>query len=71
MKYLLKGGTVISGRETKRLDVLTEGEKIIRVGENLTAEDATVIDANGKLLFPGFIDGHTHFAHLSEKWRSS
>ena len=61
MKYLLKGGTVISGRETKRLDVLTEGEKIIRVGENLTAEDATVIDANGKLLFPGFIDGHTHF----------
>ena len=35
MKYLLKNGTVISGTGGKKLDVLVEGEKIIRVGESL------------------------------------
>ena len=44
-----------------REDVLIEGEKIIKVGQNLKAENAQVIDVSGKLLFPGFIDGHTHF----------
>ena len=42
-------------------DVLIDGEKIVKVGRNLEAEDAQVVDVNGKLLFPGFIDGHTHF----------
>ena len=31
------------------------------MGENLPAEGAEVLDLKGKLLFPGFIDGHTHF----------
>ena len=44
-----------------REDVLIDGEKIVKVGRNLEAEDAQVVDVNGKLLFPGFIDGHTHF----------
>ena len=44
-----------------REDVLIEGEKIIKVGQSLEAEDAQVVDVSGKLLFPGFIDGHTHF----------
>ena len=61
MKYLLKNGTVISGTGGKKLDVLVEGEKIIRVGESLFEQDAKVVDVTGKLLFPGFIDGHTHF----------
>ena len=41
--------------------MLVEGEKIIRVGESLFEQDAKVVDVTGKLLFPGFIDGHTHF----------
>ena len=61
MKYLLKNGTVVSGTETKKTDILIEGEKIAAVGENLPAEGAEVLDLKGKLLFPGFIDGHTHF----------
>ena len=58
---LLKNGTVVSGDMSVREDVLIEGEKIIKVGQNLKAENAQVIDVSGKLLFPGFIDGHTHF----------
>ena len=42
MKYLLKNGTVISGTGGKKLDVLVEGEKIIRVGESLFEQDAKV-----------------------------
>ena len=61
MKTLLKNGTVVSGDMSVTEDVLIDGEKIVKVGRNLEAEDAQVVDVNGKLLFPGFIDGHTHF----------
>ncbi len=61
MKYLLKNGTLVSGERSEKLDVLIEDEKIAAVGEALEADGAEVIDVSGKLLFPGFIDGHTHF----------
>lgn len=61
MKYLLKNGTVVTGEKSERLDILVEGEKIVQVGKNLPSKDAQEIDVSGKLLFPGFIDGHTHF----------
>ena len=61
MKYLLKNGTVVSGSSSEQLDVLTEDEKIIKVARDIQDEEATVIDVTGKFLFPGFIDGHTHF----------
>ena len=61
MKYLLKNGIVVSGEKSEQMDVLVEGEKIIQVGKNIPADGAEVIDVSGKLLFPGFIDGHTHF----------
>lgn len=62
MKYLFKGGTVVSGQEMKRQDILTEDEKIIAVEASIEDAKAQVIDAEGKLLFPGFIDAHTHMA---------
>lgn len=61
MKYLLKNGTVVTGEKSEQLDILVEGEKIVQVGKNLPSKDAQEIDVSGKLLFPGFIDGHTHF----------
>ena len=61
MGILLRGGSVVSGQGVRRADVLLEGEKIAAVGPDLPAGDAAVVDCVGKLLFPGFIDGHTHF----------
>ena len=62
---LLRGGTVVSAKESVSADVLVDGEKIVRVireGEDADVPaDAEVIDVSGKLLFPGFIDAHTHF----------
>ena len=61
MKYLLKGGTVVNGDGVRQADVLIDGETVSAVGTGLQAGDAAVVDVAGMLLFPGFIDAHTHF----------
>lgn len=61
MSILLRGGDVVSARGVERLDVLMEGGRIAAVGADLPAGPAQQVDCTGKLLFPGFIDGHTHF----------
>jgi adenine deaminase len=51
-------GEVLSGDT-----VLVKGDKIAYVGKNTgksIGHSTTVIDATGKTLVPGFIDGHTH-----------
>ena len=61
MKTLLKGGTIVSAAGSRVADLLIDGETIVQIGEHLSADGATVVDVSGKLLFPGFIDAHTHF----------
>ena len=61
MKYLLKNGTLVSGEGTEQKDILIEGEKIVKIAPHIEDGDAEEINVEGKLLFPGFIDGHTHF----------
>ena len=61
MKTLLHGGTVVTGKGPRRADVLLEGEKILKVGRHISARGAETVDVTGCLLFPGFIDAHTHF----------
>ncbi len=60
MKTLLKGGTVVTANRPKRPDLRVDGEKIAEVGRRLTGAERTV-GVPGCLLFPGFIDAHTHF----------
>ncbi len=61
MKTLFKGGQVVSSSGVVGMDVLVDGEKIVEVGEGLSLDNGNIVDVEGKLLFPGFIDGHTHF----------
>lgn len=61
MNIILRGGTIISSSGMQKADVRIGGEKIAEVGKDLFSADADVIDVEGKLLFPGFIDAHTHF----------
>ena len=61
-RTLIKGGTVVTATETMRADVLIDGEKIAALlGEGMPelAVDE-VIDASGRLVFPGSVDAHTH-----------
>ena len=59
---LITGGQVIDGTGCPAItaDVAVQGDRIIAVGD-LTVEKAdAVIDAQGKVITPGFIDVHTH-----------
>lgn len=61
MRTLFKGGAVVSGSGAKRADVLAENEKVLEVGRDLKCVADRVVDVTDCLLFPGFIDAHTHF----------
>ncbi len=61
MKTLLQGGEIVSGAGVSKADVLLENGVIVQTGPDLSAQGARVVDCTGRLLFPGFIDGHTHF----------
>ena len=60
MSILLKGGTVVSAKGRRQIDVRLDGEKIVETGTHLAVEDSTVEDVSGCFLLPGFIDAHTH-----------
>lgn len=60
MSVLIKGGTVVSPKGSFRSDLRLENGIISEIGEDLPAGNSKVADASGCLLFPGFIDAHTH-----------
>jgi cytosine/adenosine deaminase-related metal-dependent hydrolase len=63
-RYVIRGGAVMSMDpavgDFTRADVLVDGKKILAVGPDLHAGGATVIDASGRIVMPGFIDTHHH-----------
>ena len=61
MSLLIKNGEIITADARYHADIYVEDEAITRIGNELTAPpDAEVIDASGKMIFPGFIDPHVH-----------
>lgn len=60
MSILIKNGRIVTAAEDYIADVYIEGEHITAIGKNLQQKADTVIDATGKLVFPGGIDPHVH-----------
>jgi dihydropyrimidinase len=60
MRTLIKGGTIVNADAMMRADVLVDGEEIVLIGLDLDVAADTVVDATGKWVMPGGIDGHTH-----------
>ena len=64
MGLLIKGGEIITAETRQHADIFIEDETISAIGSGLAVPPGTeVIDAEGKLVFPGFIDPHVHI-HL-------
>ncbi len=57
-----------TGTPARNASVRIEGKKIISVGNLKPFEGEEVIDGNGKILAPGFIDTHSHLAGYLEKF---
>jgi dihydropyrimidinase len=61
LMILIKNGKLVTADNSFISDILISGETISEIGPDLQAKDADVIDATGKLVFPGGVDPHTHF----------
>ncbi|MGV9542177.1 dihydropyrimidinase [Nocardia beijingensis] len=67
-RTFIHGGTVVSSTGAQPLDVLVDGETIaavlrpgsVALGADLAAAADHVLDATGRYVVPGGVDGHTH-----------
>ena len=69
---IIKNGLLIDPvRETSYVaDLKITDGKIAEIGENLlAAEGEEVIDASGKCVAPGLIDGHVHFRDPGQTYK--
>jgi dihydropyrimidinase len=61
MSLLIQNADIVTADSRYRADIYAENETITRIGSDLQAPPGTeVLDAAGKLVFPGFIDPHVH-----------
>jgi dihydropyrimidinase len=62
MPLLIRNADIVTADSRQHGDIYVEDETITRIGKNLevASPETQVIDASGKLVFPGFIDPHVH-----------
>jgi dihydropyrimidinase len=61
---IIRGGTVATAADTFTCDLGIQDGRIAALGHNLGSADE-VLDVSGKLVLPGGIDSHVHFAQPS------
>jgi dihydroorotase len=74
MSVLIRGGRVVDPANSLDAvqDLLVEDGKVAKLGTKLPApEGATVIDASGKLVCPGFIDMHVHLREPGHEYKET
>ena len=59
---VVKGGRIYSSTGSITSDIVVDEGKIIAISNDATLQQADrIIDATGKLIFPGLVDTHCHF----------
>ena len=62
---LIKNGRVWDGERFRTADVLTEGERVIRIDETIEETATYTFDAAGKIVSAGLVDLHVHLKGVS------
>ena len=60
MKTLIKNGLLVQAEFCVHADLLIEGERIAAIAPKIEDKEAEIYDAEGCMVFPGFVDAHTH-----------
>ena len=60
-KTLLKNGKLVNEGKIQEVDILLDGELIVKIAANISDTSATVIDVKGNYIIPGIIDDQVHF----------
>lgn len=60
MSILIRNGRIVTASEDYIADLYISGGKISAIGSGLPNQADKIIDASGKLVFPGGIDPHVH-----------
>ena len=69
---LVKNGMLVTGKGIQRADLGISGERITAIESCLAPEGSRkIIDASGKIIFPGIIDVHVHPVYLDDVEESS
>jgi dihydroorotase len=73
MSLLIRNGRVVdpAGSVDAIQDLLITGDRIARLGRGLPPGEATVLDATGKIVCPGFIDLHVHLREPGEEYKET
>ena len=58
---LLKNGFIVKNNALVKKDILIDDNKIIKIEDNIDAENAEAYDVNNMLVMPGLVDCHVHF----------
>jgi dihydropyrimidinase len=67
MATLIRNGTIVTASDQYKADLLINGEKIAAVGSALEGRAEVSIDATGKYILPGGVDGHVHLGQMSSR----
>ena len=71
MKVLIKkAGLLKAGPERLEVfDILIDEGKVEKMGREIVAPEASLIDAQGKILVPGLVDVHVHFREPGQEYK--
>jgi allantoinase len=61
LDLIVRGGTVVTPKETRAEDIGILNGKIVELGPALAGAASETINAEGLHIFPGLIDSHVHF----------
>ena len=62
-KIIIKNGQIVNHDKILHADILVENGIIKKIENEISAENALIVEAKGKYVLPGGIDAHVHF-HL-------